>query len=49
VSLLIRDGKAVIPNGQTVLEAGDEVVAVTTLEQEGTLERLLRGELTKAR
>lgn len=49
VPLVIRNGKAIIPNGQTVLEAGDEIVAVTTLEQEGTLDRLLRGELTKAR
>jgi trk/ktr system potassium uptake protein len=48
VPLVIRDGKALIPNGQTVLRAGDEVVAVTTLEQESTLERVLRGELVQA-
>jgi trk system potassium uptake protein TrkA len=49
VPLIIREGKAIIPNGQTILRSGDEIVAVTTLEQEGTLERLLRGELAKAR
>jgi trk/ktr system potassium uptake protein len=49
VPLVIRNGKAIIPNGQTVLQAGDEIVAVSTLEQEGTLERLLRGEMVKAR
>ena len=49
VPLVIREGKAIIPNGQTVLQVGDEVVAVSTLEQEGTLERLLRGEFLKVR
>lgn len=49
VPLVIRGGKAIIPNGNTVLQAGDEVVAVSTLEQEGTLEKMLRGELVRAR
>jgi trk system potassium uptake protein TrkA len=49
VPLVIRNGRAIIPNGMTVLQADDEVVAVTTLEQEGTLERVLRGELVRTR
>lgn len=49
VPLVIRNGRAIIPNGMTVLQADDDIVAVTTLEQEGTLERVLRGESVRAR
>ncbi|MGE5140846.1 MAG: potassium channel family protein [Rudaea sp.] len=47
IPLVIRDGRAIIPKGQTTLEAGDEVVAVTTLEHEDLLDRLFRGELVR--
>jgi trk system potassium uptake protein TrkA len=47
IALVIRDGRAIIPKGTTVLAAGDEVVAVTTVEHEEILGRLFRGELLK--
>ncbi len=47
IPLVIRDGRAIIPKGQTTLEEGDEVVAVTTLEHEDLLDRLFRGELAR--
>ncbi|MGB8645645.1 MAG: TrkA family potassium uptake protein [Anaerolineae bacterium] len=47
IPLVIRNGKAIIPKGSTVLEAGDELVAVTTLEHEELLDQLFRGELLK--
>ena len=49
VPLIIRDGKALIPKGTTTLEAGDDVVAVTTVEHEDLLDRLFSGDLAKAR
>jgi trk system potassium uptake protein TrkA len=49
VALVIRDGQAVIPKGSTKLLAGDEVVAVTAIEQENVLDRLFRGELIRKR
>ncbi len=49
IPLIIRHGQAVIPKGTTSLEAGDQVVGVTTMEHEDLLERLFRGELAKAR
>ncbi len=45
VPLVIRDGHAIIPKGTTVLQAGDQLVAVTTVENEDVLDRLFRGEL----
>jgi len=42
--LLIRGGKkGIIPYGDTVLEAGDQVIAVTSEASEGTLRRILCG------
>ncbi len=41
IPLLLRDGKGIVPHGDTVLAAGDEVVAVTTIEHENVLERIL--------
>ncbi len=43
IPLIIRNGKGVVPYGDTVLMVGDEVVAVTTLDQEDVLERVLGG------
>lgn len=47
IALVIREGQAIIPKGTTKLLGGDEVVAVTALEQEDLLERLFRGELIR--
>ena len=42
--LLIRQGqKAIIPYGDTMLEAGDQVIAVTSEASEGTLRSILCG------
>ncbi len=49
VPLIIRNGKAIIPHGATTLEAGDQVVAVTTLEHEDYLDRLFQGVLATTR
>jgi trk system potassium uptake protein TrkA len=49
IALIIRGDTALIPKGNTTLQEGDEVVAVTNLENEGLLERLFRGELIKKR
>lgn len=43
IPLIIRDGKGIVPHGETVLAAGDEVVAVTTLEHEDVLEHVFNG------
>lgn len=40
---IIRKGSVILPRGETQLEAGDEVLAVTTLEQQETLEKVLTG------
>lgn len=47
VSLIIREGQAIIPKGTTILQAGDEVVAVTSVDHEDILDHLFRGELLK--
>ncbi len=39
--LVIRGGDAILPTGQTILAAGDEVIALTKIESEDTLRRLL--------
>jgi trk system potassium uptake protein TrkA len=49
VALVIREGKAIIPKGTTRLEAGDELVAVTSLGQENALDRLFQGEMLRRR
>lgn len=41
IPLLIRNGKGIVPHGETVLAAGDEVIAVTTIDHENVLERIL--------
>ncbi len=43
MSLIIRDGKGIVPHGGTAFQRGDEVVAVTTLEHEHLLEQVLNG------
>ncbi len=43
IPLIIRDGKGIVPHGDTILSAGDEVVAVTTIEHEDVLNRLFSG------
>ena len=43
IPLIIRKGKGIVPHGETVLTAGDEVVAVTTLEHDDVLERIFSG------
>ncbi|MBI3740544.1 MAG: TrkA family potassium uptake protein [Chloroflexi bacterium] len=39
--LIIREGKGIVPQSSTLLNAGDEVVAVTTLQHEKLLEEIL--------
>jgi len=41
--LVIRREKAIIPYGETVLEAGDQLIAVTSEASESTLRRILLG------
>lgn len=41
ISLVIRDGSVILPTGDTVLMAGDEVVALTKIPSEAALRRLL--------
>ena len=43
IPLIIRQGKGVVPHGETTLAAGDEVVAVTTIDREDVLERVFGG------
>ncbi len=43
IPLVIRNGKGIVPHGETRLEAGDEVIAVTTLDHEDALERVFSG------
>ena len=43
LSAIMRDGELLIPNGTTVLNAGDEVIAVTQRSSEAPLRRLLAG------
>jgi trk system potassium uptake protein TrkA len=49
IPLVIRNGKGIVPHGETVLKAGDEVVAVTTLDHEDVLERVFGGMTMAAR
>jgi trk system potassium uptake protein len=37
VPLLIREGKPMVVQADTILQAGDKLIAVTTAEQESTL------------
>jgi len=43
IPLIIRNGKGVVPHGDTTLAAGDEVIAVTTTEHEDVLGRVFAG------
>lgn len=43
LSLVVRNNTAIIPYGDTVLQAGDDVIAVTSLESEDTLRNILIG------
>ncbi len=43
VPLIIRNGKGIVPHSDTVLAAEDEIVAVTTIDDEHVLERALNG------
>ena len=47
IPLIIRGGKIVVPRGDTILMAGDEVIAVTTIENEDVLERIFSGKTLK--
>ncbi len=49
IALVLRDGQAIVPKGNTRMLAGDEVIAVTSVEQEDALDRLFRGELIRKR
>jgi len=42
IALIIRNEKGIVPHGKTVIQAGDEVVAVTTTENEDILDRVLK-------
>jgi trk system potassium uptake protein TrkA len=44
LSAILRDGNLLIPNGDTRLQPGDEVIAVTDRASEEPLRRLLTGE-----
>jgi len=39
----MRDSTAVIPRGETILQAGDDVIAVTSVESEDALRQVLIG------
>lgn len=43
IPLIIRDHKGIVPHGETRIQAGDEVVAVTTLDHENVLEHVFSG------
>lgn len=47
IPLIIRGGKGIVPYGETTLQEGDEVVAVTTISKEDVLEKILAGELAQ--
>ena len=49
IPLIIREGKIIVPRGDTMLVAGDEVIAVTTIENEDVLEHLISGKAMKRR
>ena len=40
---VIRGDKVIVPKGSTVIETGDRLFAVTSIEQERELRRLLQG------
>ena len=48
IPLIIREGKIIVPRGDTIMLAGDEVIAVTTIENEDVLERIFSGKTIKS-
>jgi|YNPNPStandDraft_1061719.scaffolds.fasta_scaffold13608_2 trk system potassium uptake protein TrkA len=44
IPLIIRNGKGIVPYGETQLQVGDEVIAVTTIAREDVLEKILSRE-----
>lgn len=46
VSLIVRAGKGVVPHGDTIIADNDEIIAVTTIDDEDVLKRLLAGNMT---
>jgi trk system potassium uptake protein TrkA len=44
IPLIIRNGKGVVPYGETRLQNGDEIIAVTTIAKEDILGKILSGE-----
>jgi NhaP-type Na+/H+ and K+/H+ antiporter len=49
IALVIRGEQAIIPKGTTILEAGDEVVAVTSREHESLFDSVFSDETAKKR
>jgi trk system potassium uptake protein TrkA len=47
IPLILRGGKGIVPYGETKLETGDEVIAVTTIAKEDVLEKILSGAMLK--
>jgi trk system potassium uptake protein TrkA len=43
IAVVIRQGQPIFPTGQTVLQAGDEILAFTRSKHEAELSRLLWG------
>lgn len=43
ILLILRDGQSILPTGDTVLQSGDEVIAVARTESEPALRQLLAG------
>jgi len=43
LALVIRNGTAIVPYGETVLSGGDEIIAITTPASEGMLRQILLG------
>jgi len=46
LALIIRNHLGIVPHGKTVIQGGDEIVAVTTTEHEDILERVFRNGLS---
>lgn len=49
IPLIIRQRKGIVPHGETLLAADDEVIAVTTIEHEDVLERVFSGTTMRAK
>lgn len=42
LALIIRNHQGIVPHGKTLIQSGDEIVAVTTTEHEDILERVFK-------